>query len=75
MEKINDYGYKKIENMINDIPNLKEDKKIKIKNNATTAILNGENNWNKNIKDLKKHYSNNKINKKENKEKKFPNMF
>ena len=68
MEKINDYGYKKIENMINDIPNLKENKKNKIKNNATTAILNGENNWNKNIKDLKKHYSNNKINKKENKE-------
>ena len=50
------------------ITNIKEDKKLKIRNNATTAIINGENNWDEKVKSLNKYYTNNRItvNRKEN---------
>lgn len=57
-EKINGYIYDKIKKIVNDIPNLKEDKKNKITNNETTAVLNGENNLEKKIKGLNKYYTN-----------------
>ena len=72
-KNLDNIEFKKIENAINEIPNLKIDKKNKIKNNATTAVLNGEQNMNKNIKSLKKYYTNDihkiLVKRKENKEK------
>ena len=69
---INDSGYKKVQKMLNEIPNLKEGEKFKIKNNATTALIDGEGIWNKKVKSLNKFYTNKdkiKVNRKENKEK------
>ena len=57
-EQINGYIYNTIQNKINKIPNLKEDKKNKIKNNATTAVLNGELNSVTKIKSLNNYYLN-----------------
>jgi len=65
---LNGSGFGKIDKALNEIPNLKEDKKLKIRNNATTAIINGENNWDEKVKSLNKYYTNNRIivNRKEN---------
>ena len=64
-------GFKKIDNALNNIPSLKQDKKLKIRNNATTALIDGEKNFDKKVENLNKYYSDNRIivNKKENKEK------
>lgn len=69
---MNGSGFGKIDKALNEIPNLKEDKKLKIRNNATTAIINGENNWDEKVKSLNKYYTNNRIivNRKENLENK-----
>ena len=58
-KNINGCGYVKIEKMLNNIRNLPPDKRIKIKNNATTAEINGEKDWNEKIKSLDKYYKNN----------------
>ena len=65
---MNEAGFRKIDKALNEIPNLKEDKKLKIRNNATTAIINGENNWDEKVKGLNRYYTNNRIivNRKEN---------
>ena len=70
--QLNEAGFRKIDKALNEIPNLKEDKKLKIRNNATTAIINGENNWDEKVKSLNKYYTNNRIivNRKENLENK-----
>ena len=70
--ELNGSGFGKIDKALNEIPNLKEDKKLKIRNNATTAIINGENNWDEKVKSLNKYYTNNriKVNRKENLENK-----
>lgn len=70
--ELNGSGFGKIDKALNEIPNLKEDKKLKIRNNATTAIINGENNWDEKVKSLNKYYTNNRIivNRKENLENK-----
>jgi hypothetical protein len=66
--QLNEAGFRKIDKALNEIPNLKEDKKLKIRNNATTAIINGENNWDEKVKGLNRYYTNNRIivNRKEN---------
>ena len=57
-ERINSEGFKKVEKILNEIGNLKEDKKFKIKMNATTALVNGEGEWDKKTKTLTKYYTN-----------------
>ena len=69
---INDLGYKKIEKILDENPKLKEGQKIKIKNNATTALIEEENVWDDKVKSLNKYYTNMdiiRVNRKENKEK------
>ena len=70
--KINGELFGKFEKAINGIQNLKDAQKNKIKNNMSTTLLNGENNWNEKVKSLNKFYTNNNkilVNKKEIKEK------
>ena len=56
-KKINDIGIKEIDKVLDDIPNLKKDKKFKIKIDATTSVLNNENDWNNKLKKLKNYYT------------------
>ena len=70
--KINGELFGKFEKAINGIQNLKDAQKNKIKNNVSTTLLNGENNWNEKVKNLNEYYTNNNkilVNKKEIKEK------
>ena len=55
---INGKGMEKVEEIVKDIPNLKEDKKTKIKMDATTSLLNGECDWDRKAKTLNKFYTN-----------------
>ena len=66
---VNGEGLEKMEEIIKEMPNLKEDVKLKIKMDATTSLLNGECDWDKKAKTLNKFYTNpNFRNKSKNKE-------
>ncbi len=62
-EIVNGVGMEKMEEILNEMPNLKEDKKLKIKMDATTALLNGECDWDRKAKTLNKFYTNPNFNK------------
>ena len=66
---VNEEGMEKVEELLDEIPNLKEDKKLKIKMEATTSILNGDDVWDKKAKTLNKFYTNPNANKFKNKKK------
>jgi hypothetical protein len=55
---INDEGMEKIEEIVNEIPNLSDAKKRKIKMEATTSILIPEFDWDRKVKTLKRFYTN-----------------
>jgi hypothetical protein len=55
---INGEGMEKIEEIVNEIPNLPEDKKFKIKMEATTSNLNPEADWDRKAKTLNRFYTN-----------------
>ena len=57
-EVINGEGMEKIEEIVNEIPNLPDDKKTKIKMEATTSVLNTENDWDRKAKTLNRFYTN-----------------
>ena len=57
-EIINDKGNKKWEEIVEKIPNLSPDKKLKIRQNATNSILSDENNFKNKAKTLTNFYSN-----------------
>ena len=67
---VNGEGFEKMEEILKEMPNLKEDKKLKIKMDATTSLVNGECDWDKKAKTLTKFYTNSNFNKmgKKNKE-------
>ena len=69
--KVNDIPIGKWAEILEDIPNLKQDKKLKIKMEATTSLLSNENDIEKKANTLRNHYTSpNKesLLKKENKE-------
>ena len=69
-EVVNSQALEKVEEVLNEIPNLKEDKKFKIKMNATTSTLNPEIEWDKKAKTLNRFYTNRKsFNRSDNKNK------
>ena len=68
-EIVNGAGMEKMEEILNEMPNLKEDKKFKIKMDATTSLLNGECDWDRKAKTLNKFYTNPNFNKFKNKNK------
>jgi TfoX/Sxy family transcriptional regulator of competence genes len=47
-----------MEAILKEMPNLKEDKKLKIKMDTTTSLVNGECDWDKKAKTLNKFYTN-----------------
>ena len=55
---INDIGIHKVEKILEETSDLKEDKKLKIKMNATTSLLNSDNDLEKKIKTLSNYYAN-----------------
>ena len=55
---INDIGIHKVEKILEETSDLKEDKKLKIKMNATTSLLNSDNDLEKKIKTLSNYYTN-----------------
>lgn len=57
-EEINREGFKKVENMIKDIPNLTEEQKFGIRMKASTLDFNGETDWNQKEKELNSYYKN-----------------
>ena len=57
-EVVNDQGNKKWEEIVEKIPNLSSDKKSKIKQNATTSMLNDYKNFEDKVKTLTSFYSN-----------------
>ena len=57
-EVVNDQGNKKWEEIVEKIPNLSSDKKSKIKQNATTSMLNDYKNFEEKVKTLTSFYSN-----------------
>ena len=61
---VNGAGMEKMEEILNEMPNLKEDKKLKIKMDATTSLLNGECDWDKKAKTLNRFYTNPNFNNK-----------
>ena len=66
---VNGEGLEKIEEIINEIPNVKDDTKLRIKMEATTSVLAGDNDWDRKAKTLTKFYTNpNFLNKSKNKE-------
>ena len=62
-DEINREGLSKVEEIINDMP-LKEDKKLKIKMDATTSLLSNNDDWDKKAKTLNKFYTNSNFNNK-----------
>ena len=65
---VNGEGLEKIEEIINEIPNVKDDTKLKIKMDATTSVLAEDGNWDRKAKTLTKFYTNpNFLNKSKNK--------
>ena len=61
-------GIKNVEKILEETPNLKEDKKFKIKMNTTTSLLNTDTDLEKKIKDQSNFYTNPQQSKKINKE-------
>ena len=61
-------GINTVEKILEETPNLKEDKKLKIKMNATTSLLNTDIDLEQKIKTLSKFYTNPPPTKKLNKE-------
>ena len=57
-EVVNSVGIEKMEEILKEMPNLKEDKKLKIKMDATTSLVNGEYDWDKKAKTLNRFYTN-----------------
>jgi len=55
---INGKGMEKIEEIVNEIPNLPDDKKCKIKMEATTSVLNPDVDWDRKAKTLNRFYTN-----------------
>ena len=55
---INDIGIHKVEKILEETSDLKEDKKLKIKMNATTSLFNSDNDLEKKIKTLSNYYTN-----------------
>jgi hypothetical protein len=55
---VNSAGIEKMEAILKEMPNLKEDKKLKIKMDTTTSLVNGECDWDKKAKTLNKFYTN-----------------
>ena len=55
---VNGEGLEKIEEIINEMPNIKDDTKLKIKMDATTSVLAGDNDWDRKAKTLTKFYTN-----------------
>ena len=55
--KVNDMQIGKWAEILEDIPNLKQDKKLKIKMEATTSLLSNENDVEKKAKTLRNHYT------------------
>ena len=61
---INGEGMEKMKEIIEEIPNLKEDQKLKIKMEATTSLLNSDDLWDKKAKTLNSFYTNQNLNNK-----------
>ena len=55
---VNGEGLEKIEEILNEMPNIKDDTKLKIKMDATTSVLAGDNDWDRKAKTLTKFYTN-----------------
>ena len=55
---VNGEGLEKIEEILNEMPNIKDDTKLKIKMDATTSVLAGDNDWYRKSKTLTKFYTN-----------------
>lgn len=68
---VNGVGMEKMKELLEEIPNLKQDKKLKIKMDATTSLLNSDELWNKKANTLNRFYTNpnfNRANKNKKKE-------
>jgi hypothetical protein len=61
---INGEGMEKMKEIIEEIPNLKEDQKLKIKMGATTSLLNSDDLWDKKAKTLNSFYTSQNLNNK-----------
>ena len=59
---VNGEGMEKVEEILEEIPNLKEDKKFKLKMSATTSLLHSDDLWDKKAKTLNKFYSKPNVN-------------
>ena len=66
---VNGEGMEKMEELLKEMPNLKQDKKLKIKMNATTSLLNSDDLWDKKAKTLNRFYTNPNFNKFKNQKK------
>ena len=64
---VNGEGMEKMEVLLKEMPNLKQDKKLKIKMDATTSLLNSDDLWDKKAKTLNRFYTNPNFNKYKNK--------
>ena len=49
---INDLGNEKVDKALEEIPNLKQDKKFKIKRETSTSLLNNDNDWDRKVQTL-----------------------
>ena len=56
-EKLNDEGLKKIEEMVNDIPNLNDRQKLQIRNKTSVLDCNNDKDWNNKAKNLNDFYN------------------
>ena len=63
-EIVNSEGLEKVEEILKEMPNIKEDKKLKIKMETTTSLVNGECDWDKKAKTLNRFYTNPNFNNK-----------
>jgi hypothetical protein len=61
---INGEGMEKMKEILEEIPNLKEDQKLKIKMGATTSLLNSDDLWDKKAKTLNSFYTSQNLNNK-----------
>ena len=55
---INDLGNEKVDKALEEIPNLKQDKKFKIKMETSTSLLNNDNDWDRKVQTLNNFYTN-----------------
>ena len=68
-ETANAVVLEKVEEALDEIPNLKEDEKYKIKMEASTSVLNPGTEWDKKTKELNKFYTNPKFKKSKSRDK------